>query len=125
MKTSHWTQLESQSDRKVAHLAAIARIDTIYGGAKALRIARHCSKWNAMEIVSDVYSRSTGKHSRQWEAWECPECGQVYLGMESAENCCAYDASEDAGLFSDECGDLEESGVSDDNWACGTLDPET
>lgn len=120
MKTAHWTQLESQDDRKVAHLAAIARIDTLYGGAKALRIARHCSKWNAMEVVSDVYSRSTGKHSRQWEAWECPECEQVHLGMESAENCCAFHAE-----YYDDGPQEEELGVSDDNWACGTLDPET
>jgi rubrerythrin len=121
MKTQSvgWTQLENQDDRKVAHIAAIARIDTIHGGARALTIARHCSKWDAESVVSDVYSRSTGKHSQQFEAWECPECGQTHLGIEAAESCCAF--SEE---YDDAC-EVEELGVSDDNWACGTLDVET
>lgn len=122
MKTAPWTQLDEQDDRKRAHLAAIARCDTIHGGAKAMVIARKCSKWNAAEIVADVYGASTGKHSRQWEAWECPDCGAVRLGFAEAEDCCA-DFRDDDGEFA--CDDREEMGISDDNWACGTLDPET
>jgi rubrerythrin len=96
MKTepAKWTALESQDERKVAHLAAIARMDTVFGGARALTIARKCTAWNAAEVVADVYSRSTGKHSEQFEAWECPECGTVHLGFEAAADCCAFEAME-------------------------------
>lgn len=73
---------------KVARIAAMARIDTIYGGAKALRVARHCTRWDASSVVADVYSASTGKHHTDHEAWKCPECGQVWLGQSDALLCC-------------------------------------
>ncbi len=96
MKTrpAPWTALERQDDRKVAHVAAIARFDTIHGGARSLVIARNCSRWDAQSVVSDVYSRSTGRHSQQYEAWECPECGNVWLGLDAAEDCCAFNAED-------------------------------
>jgi rubrerythrin len=115
MNPAPWNQLADQNERKIAHLAQITR----NGPAKALVIAHHCSQWNAEEIVSEIYSRSTGKHSEDWEAWRCPECGQVHLGTEAALDCCAEAAEEDFGEYD------EELGVSDDNWACGTLDPST
>jgi rubrerythrin len=93
-KAANWTALENQDDRKVAHLAAIAWADTMNGGARAMAIARKCTAWNAAEVVADVYSRSTGKHSQQYEAWECPECGTVHLGFESAADCCAFEAED-------------------------------
>lgn len=89
MKTASCTQLASHDDYKVARLAAIARCDTIHGGARATVIARHCSRWDAQSIVADVYSRSTGKWSAEYEAWECPECGTAHLGQEAALRCCA------------------------------------
>ena len=72
---------------EIAKLAQIARLDTINGGARALVIAKE--KPELAYIVSDVYSLSTGKHSENFEAWECPECGCAHLGKEAAFSCCA------------------------------------
>ena len=118
-QTAKWNDLDSQDDRKVAHIAAIARADTIHGGARAMVIARKCSQWDALEVVAAVYGASTGKHSRHYEAWECPECGQVHLGMDNADECCAFDGD---GCGEEYADDME--CVSDDNWACGTLECE-
>ena len=125
-KSMPWTALERQEERKVAHLAAIARVDTVYGGARALTIARKCSAWDATSVVSSVYGASTGKHSAYYEAWACPECGTVHLGIDSAEDCCAFaqEAAEEAEYLRRE-EDPGDVGISDDNWACGTLDPNT
>ena len=118
-----WDHLTCQDERKIAHLAAIARCDTINGGARAMVIARKCSRWDAAGVVSCVYGQSTGRHSHEHEAWECPECGNVLLGIEAAETCCAYEVSDYTDGEME--GEMEECGISDDNWACGTLDPET
>ena len=84
---------KAEGARTLATLAAQARIDTLYGGAKALVIAERLERMGtrlpALEVVSSVYSASTGKHSEQWEAWECLECGAVHLGSEAAMQCCA------------------------------------
>lgn len=85
--------LADRDERSTAHLAARARHDTIYGGAKALlyakRLQRMGSKLPLMEVVGDVYAASTGHWSPVWEAWECPECGSAWLGQERALNCCS------------------------------------
>jgi hypothetical protein len=121
-----WRNLDNQDDRKIAHLAAIARNDTIHGGARAMVIARQCSKWDAAAIVADVYILSTGKHSRHYEAWECPDCGAVHLGMDNAEECCAF-SDDDTPSGDLEMAYAENDGdcISDDNWANGTIDPNT
>ena len=82
-------------DRACARLASIATWDTIFGGAQAMVIARRMSNWlktgvPAEEIVSDVYSRSSGRTSERWGAWECDECGQTHLGREAAAECCTH-----------------------------------
>ncbi len=93
MKPAHYTQLEDHESRSIAHMAARARCDTIGGGALALvygkRLERMGSRLNLLAVASDVYSRSTGRHSREFEAWECPECGCVHLGQDNAAKCCA------------------------------------
>lgn len=70
-----------------------ATLDTIHGGALAIvyakRLARLGSRVPADDIVSDVYSRSTGHTSERWGAWECPECGTAHLGIDAALACCA------------------------------------
>lgn len=76
-------------EKAIAKVAAIARGDTIWGGAKALVMTAKGKRLERLSyVVSDVYSRSTGKHSREFEAWECPECGQAHLGQEKAFACC-------------------------------------
>jgi rubrerythrin len=91
MKNTFYTCL-SGADRSIAHMAAIARNDTFDGGAKALvyaaRLERMRSQINYDEVVSSVYSASTGNWSTEYEAWECPECGNAHLGQERAAECC-------------------------------------
>lgn len=110
MKPAHYTTLENHDERTVAHLAARARSNTIFGGVSALMIAKRAvrmgSKNALVSVVSDVYSSSTGKHHHDHEAWECKECGQSYLGQDAAGKCCAeqavwqtgWDATEEGGL---------------------------
>lgn len=85
--------LENTHERACAKLARIAKSDTIWGGFRANMIAKRATlkKFPAEQIVGDVYSASTGKHSLIWEAWECPECGKACLGEEAAINCCQKD----------------------------------
>lgn len=123
-----WKELESQEDRKRAHLAAIARNDCVFGGAKALVIARKCSKWDAQAIVNAVYAESGGATGQRWrsrlEAHECRECGQAWVNLDAALNCCEEAPDDEDGPYLDDEYE-EELGVSDDNWACGTLEVDT
>lgn len=93
MQSASYTELLSQDDRIVAKVAARARLDTLYGGAKALvwvkRLPRLAHRLDLRDVVSDVYSASTGRHHARHEGWECPECGSVHLGQEAAAQCCA------------------------------------
>lgn len=92
MKTASYRELTDHNERSIAHMAARARCDTLFGGALAMvygkRLERMGSKLDLLSVASDVYSRSTGKHSPDYEAWECPECGSVHLGQDNAAKCC-------------------------------------
>jgi len=85
--------LEDRHDRACARLSYKATMDTLTGRASALVIARRMaamkSKVPALEIVSEAYSSSTGRASRVWRAFECPECGQAWLGYNAAALCCS------------------------------------
>lgn len=96
IKPLPYTELPDREQRAVARLAQIVRHDTIYGGARAMILATRADRlkfnsagYGAMEIVSIVYSASSGRHHPQLEAWECPECGQAHLGQDAAYACCA------------------------------------
>lgn len=98
-------ELSDREERAVARLAQKARLDTIDGGASALVLAQradhmgwHSCGRSALEVVSIVYSASTGRHHTDLEAWECPECGNACLGMDAAMACCQvreFEAVED------------------------------
>jgi rubrerythrin len=91
MIAANYKRLADRDDRTVAHFAALARADTIFGGASALTKAKHLKKIGGKDyewVVSDVYARSTGGRSKHFEAWECPECGCAHLGQETAAKCC-------------------------------------
>lgn len=90
LKSVPASSLNDPHQRACARLARIAVCDTIFGGTRALRIAARCKykKIPAEEIIGDVYSSSNGS-AGEWGAYECPECGQVYLGTEAAYACCA------------------------------------
>jgi len=85
-----WRELAEPSERACARLARRAVLDTLFGGCRALNLADRCKhkQFPAFDIVSHVYSCSTGQHDFVWEAWSCPECGQVRLGQEAAYRCC-------------------------------------
>lgn len=98
MKSAPYSRFPLRSpERNTARLARIATVDTIFGGARALVLAKACDRLGvqfvdaikATDIVSDVYSRSTGKESVRFGAWQCPECGQSHVGQERAMQCCA------------------------------------
>lgn len=84
---AHYSQLSGR-EQKIAHLAAIARHDTLMGGARAMVIAKNRNNAEDIAIVSEVYRASTGGHHEVYEAWECPECGQACLGRNEAYSCC-------------------------------------
>ena len=88
------SSLTNRHDRAVARLAMRANLDTINGGCRALTLAHRMdniagpgSDWES--IVSDVYSASLGRVPDQYLPCECPNCGQVHLGAESAQMCCS------------------------------------
>ena len=90
VKETSWASL-NRHDRACARLARIARNDTMFGGARAMVLARHAEAlgvtFPASDIVSDVYGRSDGTCG-EYGAYACPECGQAYLGRDAAYACC-------------------------------------
>jgi hypothetical protein len=101
-KRSH---IESAIEFQVAIISNMARIDTVSGGAGAMveakrrdedKSANPLPDWigSWVDIVIDAYSRSSGKASPLYDAWECGECGSTYLGRDSAEHCCTEDDAE-------------------------------
>lgn len=92
MKHVAWDSLHAREDRLTARIAAIARADTITGGARASWLAEKLLKIGGTDlrgVVADVYCASTGRASTEHEAWQCPECGQPHLGQTRAFECCA------------------------------------
>jgi hypothetical protein len=97
-KTANFMQLKEgkiselpRDERAIAKLARIARNDTVWGGCRALLLARRLNSLKsnvpATEIVSHVYGLSDGTCGR-FTCFQCPECGQSYLGKEMAWQCC-------------------------------------
>lgn len=104
MKRATYHQFPLRSpERNTVRLARIATCNTVMGGASALVIAKVADRLGVQfvdgasgrEIVSDVYSRSTGRESVEFGGWECPECGCAHCGRENALRCCAVDECED------------------------------
>lgn len=102
LQTANYRSLYSHEDRTVAHFAARARGDTIMGGASALVLAKRLQRMNprtdALSVVSNVYSQSTGRWHPDFEAWKCPECDCAHLGKDAALNCCNQDNEEASDL---------------------------
>jgi len=92
LKVANPYDLSDKTERASARLARKARCNTIWGGTSALRLAyrmaRAGSRVRAVELVSDIYARSTGHASTTWEAWACPECGAACLGVNAAGGHC-------------------------------------
>ena len=85
-------RLTDPYERACARLARMARSDTVFGGCRALMIAKRMDKRKgaqvpAVEIVSAVYAASN-YGCGEWGAYECPECGQAHLGTQAAYACC-------------------------------------
>tara|TARA_R110000868_G_C10488262_1_gene729981 strand:+ start:230 stop:565 length:336 start_codon:yes stop_codon:yes gene_type:complete len=93
MKAAHYNTLTNPNERTRAHFAALARANTIHGGATALTLAKRAERMGSpndpVSVVSDVFGASTGRHHHAHEAWECRECGQSYLGQDATAQCCA------------------------------------
>ena len=92
LKEAHPDTLRTPYERACAKLAQIARHDTIFGGARALVLAKRMDARKgatvpANGIVSDVYAASNYSCG-EWGAYACPECGQSHLGTEAAYRCC-------------------------------------
>lgn len=91
---SSYKNLENRVERAMARLAQIAWADANFGHANALvKLARlkglkspNLHEYEA--AVNGAYSSHDGR-AAAFTPYECPECGQVYLGQENALNCCA------------------------------------
>lgn len=97
-KASHTDFPEHSVERYTARLARVALGDTIFGGTRALNLARRADRFRCISkdvdsegIVADVYSASTGEWHREHQGWECPECGTAVLGIEAAYTHCEVD----------------------------------
>lgn len=92
--TAKIEQLSNKKDRSRATIAMMATLDTINGGARALSITNRMEQMGLpdaseyQDIVSNVYSASTGRLLDEYKPTECRECGQVHLGSEAAYRCC-------------------------------------
>ncbi len=88
------SKLFNRADRACAKLARIARGDTVYGGVKALVLAKRLNRMGTKlpvdAIVGDVYAASNYSLG-DWGAYECPECGCAHLGRDAALQCCSAD----------------------------------
>ena len=91
LKEAHPNELSDRAERAIAKLARVARCDTVYGGAKALVLAKRLNGMNsnvpANEIVGDIYAASNYS-LLEWGAYQCPECGNAHLGRDKAFACC-------------------------------------
>lgn len=83
--------LPDRLDRVTHRIAMLALNDIVTGGAKALvqvdRMPRCNRRLDLSAVVSSVYGQRSGNHPAA-AAWECGECGQVWLGEEKALKCC-------------------------------------
>src|SRR5215469_3331945 len=80
-----------RAERLLVLYARLANHDTWHGGCEALTRADRSGNREAIFAVSNVYSASSGRVPDSLDAFECGECGHVYYGRESAENCCQCD----------------------------------
>ena len=89
LKRARISALPSRQDRHYARIARQAEHDCRHGGCRALRFAeRHrLRRGEYMSIVNQAYTDPNGT-ARDYTPWECPECGQAYLGADSALACC-------------------------------------
>lgn len=94
MKEASFRRLINHDDKSIAHMAARARLDTIYGGALALVYAKRLesmgSQLDLESVASEVYALSSGKWHKGLEAWACPQCGSAHLGQDQALTCCEH-----------------------------------
>ncbi len=91
VESANISDLQDRNDRVIAKLARIATNDTVFGGVKALVLAKRLdrigSQIDAECIVGNVYSASIGRALPQYRPCLCPECGQAVLGEDAALNC--------------------------------------
>lgn len=92
---SKWNTL-ARDDRARVRLAHMASGDTFSGSARALLLAKRLQRMGAgfwpLEVVSQVYSSSSGTADAVFGAWECYECGSVHVGRSAADACCQEEA---------------------------------
>jgi hypothetical protein len=105
-RTGRYTRSLPARDRAITRIARRARLDVIYGGARALVLAERAERMGlplAHELrytVDLVYSVSSYHLPAELDVWECTECGTSYVGFRNAEDCCldqdwSYDDEEE------------------------------
>ena len=104
LKEGRIADILDPDDRAIARLANLARVDTIWGGCRALVLAERVERGDPVdfdaqwaerdvirqmghEVVAEVYSRSNYTCGR-FGCYKCPECGQSWLGGEKTQACC-------------------------------------
>lgn len=92
IESGNTRDLMSRDDRAIARLADRATSDTIFGGARALVLAKRLDRMgggiDALGVVGDVYQASIGRALPKYRVCKCPECGQTVLGEDAAMRCC-------------------------------------
>ncbi len=84
-----------RKDRLLVLYAHAANSDTWRGGCYAMMRAARSKLAEALDVVRQVYSRSSGKVPLELECCACGECGQAYYGIDAANECCAEIFEED------------------------------
>jgi hypothetical protein len=80
-------------DSASAKFARVCYSDIVTGSARAMVISKRLTRLGAefphSAILSDVYAGD--RIPTRWKPFECRECGQIWLGADSARECCPMD----------------------------------
>lgn len=89
-------KLQNRDERSLAHMAAVARHDVYFGGARAIvlqeRLEAMGSKLDYSGPIDQAYHNDDAP---DFNAYECPECGTVCFGHCNAVYHCQCDEEED------------------------------
>jgi hypothetical protein len=89
--------------------------DTYNGTARMLTRAKRSPVPEALDVVSAVYSASSGRVPSDLDAWECGECGTVHYGIADAGACCGPDLDDFADLDDEQEDDDDDAPDLDDD----------
>lgn len=102
--------LTNLHERAIAKLAMKAACDCYDGGMGALVLAKRMDRIHHTREYEDIVTanyHSSHPPVAEYTPYECPECGQVWLGEGAARLCCATS-------YEDECPETQDAETQDE-----------